>query len=186
MPMELPIRTQGFPQVLRDLGVITPQVGQIWTLSTLVEPIFLVGADAEVSTVPPRYPTANYVYTSFVNPILNSEWGATSELLRGRYSFKFNWFWENQHATAEQTIAIVLQPFLGGTVLKFWTIDVMMSALSAGRQGDRGDLEFCIDVPRDGLQINYRAVAAGAPNPSYVGGGVWWHKYGELPLGNPV
>ena len=186
MPLILPVRTQGFPQLLRDLGIITPQVGSFWELSTLISPTFLVGANAEVSATTARFPTDNYAFQIFVDPITNSEWGTTPELPRGRYQFKFNWFWLNRHATAEQTISVKLQPFGGGTAIKIWTLDVMNSALAFGRQADRGDIEFCVDLPTDGLEMTYVATGAGSPTPAYVGGGLWWHKYGDLPLEKPV
>jgi len=72
MGVELAIRTQGYPQLIKQLGIVPPQQGPFWGLSTVVAPTYIVGANAEVSTSGPR----------FNNDQIIAAWIATEETAR--------------------------------------------------------------------------------------------------------
>lgn len=181
MAIELPIRTQGFPNVLKDLGIITPQQGNFWGFSTLVSPVYLVGANSQISTTTPRFINDQNISNVFANPTAGSVLATTTALQRGRYVINVTLFAKNTSATNPLEIWGVIRDGLGGTAVHFTWIDYI-NFTGTDRNVFRTETTFTFDVQSDGWVMGIEGLGGLGPIAGFTIVNLKFSKYAELPL----
>lgn len=151
MGSELFIKSQGFPELLKKLGVQSPLVGNFWSLGSLVSPVYLVGTDPNQLHTRFRYPFSNYrenvESTMGENTIV-----ITPALVRGLYAVRFDWTWFNQSGSSR--LDFIIRDAAAATV-KNTSLQRMSTGTTATTFG-AGSAEFVEEIPGDGFQMLFQ------------------------------
>lgn len=175
----LQIKDTGFQQMVLDLGIQSPLSGPFFGLEQVVRPVYVLGSSASVRTTTPPFKSADFIYQESANPIVGATWGLTPILPRGRYQFKLNYWVDNQDAATLMRIAFILAT--AAPVNQFiYTLDLV------GNTGDghnffSRDMEFCADVLGDDWHAGWTHAGGNNILAGTVAGGIWFHKYADLP-----
>jgi len=92
---ELAIKSQGFPELLRDTGAQSPLAGPFWSLSSMVMPTYQIGNSSIVPGEGFPFPFANFTSGIFVSPIINTVIGLTGILQRGFWALRMEGYAAN-------------------------------------------------------------------------------------------
>lgn len=180
MAQELQIRNQGFPGLLADTGAISPLQGPFWSLASIISPTYLIGADAEINTAPPRW-VNSHIFTQVVNnPAAGGEYNVSFALKRGRYVFELNWYFSNGDAVNGGQFDFFLQDGAGANY--FFNFLDYIQVVGNDRHIARGSQQFCCDVQTDGHTSGVVFLGAVAANPCVLILSTKLRKYAELPL----
>jgi len=179
MGVELAIRTQGYPQLIKQLGIVPPQQGPFWGLSTVVAPTYIVGANAEVSTSGPRFNNDQIIAADASDPLPAAVINATPALKRGRYVFNLLWVWSNGDAVNALRLEYVLRDTTPANRLFVFLDFIHVTGVQAV---GRAETTFTADILDDGWTGNFTVLGAAAAVPMIVMCSTKFHKYGELPL----
>lgn len=175
MPV-LQIKSQGFPNLVQDLGVQSPLAGPFWGLETTVVPTYIVGASQPVPQLSTPYPFQNFDSSNSVNPLAGAVIARTVALERGRYNLEVEYWFSNAAASTFTFLVFQAHDAVGGT-LQLWEFD-LMTLDTQSRPTGKGRMEMSYEnVVENGffdVQVSNQVV-----NGS-VGATMRWLKTGDL------
>jgi len=179
MPLELPIQTQGFPNLLKELGVLTPQQAPFWTFTPLVTPVYIIGADTEISVTPPRFPSQQIVVETVNDPINGTLIAQTAGLKRGRYVFLLTWVFENLDVADILDFQFLLRDE-NSINQRFHFLD-RIPAAGSRRANSREETTITLDLPTDGWTAMFVTTTTGtAPTGLILTAQQMFHKYADF------
>lgn len=119
--MILQIKTQGFPNLIRDLGVQSPLQGPFWGFDPTVIPTYQIGSDSiNKNALGLPYPKANFIDDVAVNPGASAIPIQTPNLEAGIWAFQVHWAIGN--GSANSTFLLYKVANVGGTVIRVTAI----------------------------------------------------------------
>lgn len=136
----LQVKSQGFPNLISDLGVQSPLQGPFWGLETITRPVYIVGASKPVPQTATPYPLQNFDYNLNVNPLAGTELAKTVALTRGRYNLEITYWFSNGGVSSNSRLLIHFSDALGGTI-QFWDFD-FISGTGSSRPDAMGRFEI--------------------------------------------
>jgi hypothetical protein len=179
MAIELPLQSQGFPNLLKKLGVLVPQQGPIWTFTPLVSPVYLLGADAEVNANPPRFSSTQIVVETVNDPINGTLIAQSAALKRGRYVFWLTWFYSNLDVANNIDFQFLTRDE-NGINQQFVALDrVPIAGLQ--RSNSRYETYLTMDLLTDGWTAMFVTTTTGtAPTGLILTAQHAFHKYADF------
>ena len=180
MPPVLPINKQGFPAVLKNLGVIQPLQGPFWGFDPTIMPVFVVGDVSTKQNAGMPYFTGDFNTNVTVDPGTLAVLAVTPQLVSGRYGLEFDYVWFVGAANGSLLTYSVVDG--GGSVVRDFTFDIMGPT---GTPRDRGANQlFFVEDLNDGDKIaiiNSSAILAS----SFVRSTIKWIRLEALSFKEP-
>jgi len=156
---ELGIKSQGYPELLRQTGAQSPLSGPFWGLSTVVVPVSLVGNSTIISQVPGAMPLANWQSDGIIAaPVAARILATTTILERGYHAIRMTGFGSN--AGAVSFVRINYHIFNGDTFAITQVERMVEVQFNTAKEFDRTIIFEC---PQDGifsLQIRNETLVA--------------------------
>jgi len=156
--MLLPIKTQGFPQIIEQLGIQPPLVGPFWGFESTVIPTYLVGSSGILATsLPPFKLIDSDTKGVIVNPqtidtlafIGDGGVPGPNRLQRGFYAYRFNYSFVNTGVAGTNYIQLQFWDSTG-TVARDNTRVVMTGGTTVPPAQGEGFVDGVIEIKEEG------------------------------------